>query len=126
MTTPEKLTAKQERFIPYLLEASSLEEACKKARIGKSTAYSWFRSALFRDEVDSRRKEIAEVAFSVLKASVTKATEKLIEQMANPKPTVSIRAAESIIDFAQKAVERDDLEKKIRELEKRIGKKGSE
>ena len=37
------LTDKQLRVIPFLLEAPSIEEGCKRARVAKATVYGWLK-----------------------------------------------------------------------------------
>ena len=118
MNDHEALTVRQLRVVPYLLEAPSIEEGCKRARVGKSTLYGWLKDPHFRDEVDRRRKEIVDLAFERLKANIAKAAETLVKHLDSEKETISIRAAESIIEFAQRAIEVEELEQRIGALEK--------
>ena len=118
MNDHEALTVRQLRVVPYLLEAPSIEEGCKRARVGKSTLYGWLKDPHFRDEVDRRRKEIVDLAFERLKANIAKAAETLVKHLDSEKETISIRAAESIIEFAQRAIEVEELEQRIRAIEK--------
>jgi len=120
MNDHEALTVRQLRVVPYLLEAPSIEEGCKRARVGKSTLYGWLKDPHFRDEVDRRRKEIVDLAFERLKANIAKAAETLVKHLDSEKETISIRAAESIIEFAQRAIEVEELEQRIGALEKTI------
>jgi len=105
MNDYEVLTPKRLRTIIYLLEASSLEEGCKRARVGKATVYRWLRQNAFRDELETRRKEMVGLAFENLKANATKAVQTLMKHLESEKGTISIRAAESIIEFAQRGME---------------------
>jgi Transposase len=118
MDGKEALTVKQIRTIPYLLAAPSIEEGCKRARVGKATVYGWLKQEFFREELNRRRKEVVELALETLKANVNKATEKLVEHLDSEKETISIRAAESIIEFVQRAIEAEELEQRIRAIEK--------
>ena len=118
MNDHEALTVRQLRVVPYLLEAPSIEEGCKRARVGKSTLYGWLKDPHFRDEVDRRRKEIVDLAFERLKANIAKAAKTLVKHLDSEKETISIRAAESIIEFAQRAIEVEELEQRIRAIEK--------
>ena len=112
-----ELTAKQLRVIPHLLAAPSIEEGCKRARVGKATLYGWLKQEAFRGELGRRRKEIVELAIETLKANVTKAAQTLVKHLDSEKENISIRAAERIIEFAQRAVETEDLEHRIQTLE---------
>src|SRR5215510_4978885 len=106
MNDHEELTPKQIRTILCLLEAPSLEEGCKRARVGKATVYRWLRQNAFRNELETRRKEMVELAFENLKANATKAVQTLVKHLDSEKGTMSIRAAESILEFAHKGTER--------------------
>ena len=121
MDANETLTSRQLRAIPYLLASPSIEEGCKRARVGKATVYGWLKQEFFREELNRRRKEVVELALETLKANVNKATEKLVEHLDSEKETISIRAAESIIEFAQRAIEAEELEQRIGALERTRG-----
>src|SRR5262245_25866161 len=118
MDANETLTSRQLRAIPYLLASPSIEEGCKRARVGKATVYAWLKQDAFRDQLDRRRKDVVELAFENLKANVTKAAETLVKQLGSEKETISLRAAESIIEFAQRAIEVEELEQRIQTLER--------
>ena len=58
------------------------------------------------NELETRRKEMVELAFENLKANATKAVQTLVKHLDSEKGTMSIRAAESILEFAHKGTER--------------------
>jgi len=60
------------------------------------------------------------LALDTLKAGMAKATETLVALLDSESEPIQARAAEDIINFAQKAIEHEDLEKRIEELEARI------
>ena len=126
MNDSKALTARQTRVIPYLLGAPSLEEGCKRAGVSKVTVYDWLKQENFRQELKRQRDEMIERALDSLKANIAKATETLVKHLDSKRENISIRAAESIIEFAQKAIEFENLEKRIGALEERInlGSKG--
>src|SRR5262245_27360542 len=115
------LSGRQLRVIPYLLAAPSIEEGCKRARVGKATVYGWSKQESFREELNRRRKEVVNLAFETVKANVSKAAQTLVKHLDSQKETISIRAAESIIEFAQRAIEVEELEQRIGALEKTNG-----
>ena len=49
------LTDSQRRVIPFLLPPPSTEEACRRARINKTTVYEWFKDETFRQELKRQR-----------------------------------------------------------------------
>jgi len=121
---PKTLTAKQARVIPYLLAAPSLEEGCKRARVSKVTVYRWLKQEIFRHELKRRRDELIERALDSLKANVSKATETLVTLLDSKSEPIRARAAEDIIEFAQRAIEHEVLEKRIQVLEERLVQQG--
>ena len=116
----EALSGRQLRVIPYLLGAPSIEEGCKRARVSKGAIYEWLKNETFCQELKRQRAAVVERALDSLKANVAKATETLVKHLDSEKETISLRAAEDIIEFAQRAIETKELEKRIEELERRI------
>jgi Helix-turn-helix of insertion element transposase len=107
--------------IPHLLACPSTEEACRRARINKTTLYEWLRDQTFRQELKRQRDAVIERALDSLKASIAKATETLVKYLDSKRENISIRAAEGIIEFAQKVLEHEEFEKRIEALEARFG-----
>ena len=121
---PKELTSKQKRALPYLLEARSIEEACKRAGVSKATVYEWLKDDVFRNELKRQRNSIIDSAVDTLKANIAKATETLVKHLDSEHENISIRAAESIIEFTQKALEHEELERRIEALEDRLMQQG--
>ena len=124
MDDNEKLSPRQIRVIPYLLVAPSIEEGCKLARISKAAVYEWLKDEVFRQELKRQRDEIIERALDSLKSNIAKAGETLVKHLDSERENISIRAAESIIEFAQKALEHEELERRIEALEARLSQQG--
>ena len=122
MSNNERLTDRQVRVIPYLLTSPSIEEACRRARVHKTTVYEWLKDETFRRELKRQRDAIIERALDSLKANIAKATETLVKHLDSGKENISLRAAESIIEFTQKAVEHEELERRIEALEDKVTK----
>jgi hypothetical protein len=121
---PKELTSKQKRALPYLLEARSIEEGCKRAGVSKATVYEWLKNDVFRNELKRQRNLIIDSAVDTLKANIAKATETLVKHLDSEHENISIRAAESIIEFAQKALEHEELERRIEALEAKLIQQG--
>jgi response regulator RpfG family c-di-GMP phosphodiesterase len=124
MSNDQKLTERQRRVIPYLLVSPSIEGACRRAGINKTTVYQWMRDDFFRQELKKQRHEVIERALDSLKANLAKATETLVKHLDSKRENISIRAAESIIGFTQKALEHEELAKRLAALEERITHQG--
>jgi AcrR family transcriptional regulator len=116
----EALTGRQLRVIPYLLGAPSVEEGCKRARVSKGAVYEWLKDEAFAAELRRQREQLTAIALDTLKASIAKATVTLVKHLDSAKESISMRAAENIIEFAQKAFEYEKLESRISELEERV------
>lgn len=67
-----------------------------------------------------------ERALESLKTNIAKATKKLVEHLDSKRENISIRAAEDIIEFTQKALEHEELEKRIEALEEQIAQRQTE
>ncbi len=109
----EKITVKQARLIPYLVASPSIEEACKRRASDqvRPRSTSGCEDDAFRQELKRQRDAVTERALDSLKASIAKATETLVKHLDSKRENISIRAAEGIIEFAQKALEHEELEK---------------
>jgi AcrR family transcriptional regulator len=119
-----ELSGRQLRVIPYLLGAPSIEEGCKRARVSKGSVYQWLKDEAFKSELRRQREQLTAIALDTLKAGIAKATVTLVKHLDSGRENISIRAAESIIEFAQKALEHENLEKRIQALEERIKQQG--
>ncbi len=104
MDSNKELTPKQKQVIPFLLAAPSVEEGCKRAHVSKATVYNWLKDEAFRQELKSHRDAVIGRALDSLKANIAKATETLVKHLSSRHENISIRAAENIIEFAQKAL----------------------
>ncbi len=115
------LTDRQCQAIPHLLAARSLEEGCRQAKISKATVYGWLKEETFKDEIRRQREEIVTGALETLKANITKATGVFVGLLDSKNESIRHRAAKDIIEFTQKALEHDELERRLDALEAKLG-----
>lgn len=113
----ESLNAKQLRVIPYLLAAPSIEEGCKRAKVSKAAVYGWLKEEAFREELRRQREEVVKGALEILKANVTKATETLVGLLKSQSEAIRRHVSNDIIGFTLKAIEIQELEKRLSALE---------
>ena len=111
-------------MIPFLLACPSIEEACRRARINKTTVYEWLKDKTFCGELKTQRNAVIERALDSLKANIEKAVETLIKHLDSTRESISVRAAERIIEFTQKVLEHEELERRIEALEARLTQQG--
>jgi len=119
MDDNEELSARQLRVIPYLLGAPSVEEGCKLARVSKAAVYEWLKEETFRHELKRHWDAVIERALDSL-ANINKATETLVKLLDSDKQAIRARAAEDIIEFTQKALEHEELERRIQAPEAKV------
>jgi len=115
----DALTEKQLKVIPHLLGSRSIEEACRKARVSKATVYGWLREGAFGEELRRQRDQVVKGALETLKANISKATEVLVALLDSQNEGIRHRTAKDLIEFTQKAMEHEDLERRISSLERR-------
>ena len=118
-----KLTDRQIKAIPHIVSCSTYIEGCEKAGINKTTFYNWLKEPNFKAELDRQRDEIASEAFGVLSQSLTQAVEVLAGLLDNKDDRLKRLAAKDIIDFIIRHREIEDLDERLKEIEKRLAEK---
>jgi hypothetical protein len=73
----------------------------------------------------SAKEEMMRIALDTLKMSMAKAVETLVEHLSSEQENISIRAAESVIEYALRAHENQELETRIAALEERLLQQGN-
>ena len=121
----KKLTARQLKAIPLIVTSPTYSEGCKKAKVNRTTFYGWLKIPRFKTELDRQRDEIAAEAFGVLSQSLTQAVEALVGLLVNTDDRLKRLAAKDIIDFIIRHKENEDLDERLKEVEKRLAEKNS-
>jgi hypothetical protein len=67
-----------------------------------------------------QQRELSRAAIERITAGIAKATDRLLKHLDSAHENISISAAESIITFAQKSLEHEELEQRLQKLERRI------
>jgi len=116
-----RLTAKQEKAIAALLTEGSVAAAATKAGIATSTLFGWLRDPAFDTAYRAARREAVGHAIARLQQLSTDAVAVLATVMADKNTPASVRvtAAAKLLDMALRAVEIEDLEARIDQLEQR-------
>ncbi len=118
-----KLTARQLKAIPHIVSSPTYTESCKEAKINKTTLYKWLKEPEFKAELDRQRDEVAAEAFGVLSQGLTKAVETLVGLLDNKDDRLKRLAAKDVIDFIIRHKENEDLDERLKEVEKRLAEK---
>jgi hypothetical protein len=116
----EKLSRKREQAIAALLQHPSLKEAAKATSVAEKTLRRWLKDEAFIEAYEIARRECLSHATGRLQEATSKAITTLSSVMSNSEsPGAQVGAARTILEFAFRAVERDDLEKRLAALEAR-------
>ncbi len=122
-TKKTKLTARQLKAIPKIVTSPTYTEGCKKAKVHRTTFYKWLKESEFKAELDRQRDEIAAEAFGVLSQGLTRAAETLVGLLDNKDDRLRRLTAKDIIDFIIRHKENEDLDDRLKEVEKRLAEK---
>ena len=122
-TKKTKLTARQLKVIPKIVTSPTYTEGCKRAKVNRTTFYEWLKIPEFKAELDRQRDEIAAEAFGVLSQSLTQAVEALVGLLDNKDDRLKRLAAKDVIDFIIRHKENEDLDERLKEVERRLAEK---
>lgn len=118
MTTNDKLTPKQERFMLALATAPSVTIACERSGIARSTGHKYLKSTTFRKAWRDYRGEIMQQTTSQLQNASLEAVAVLREIMLDgtASPYARQQAAQTVLTMAYKAHEVDNVLEVVEEI----------
>ena len=116
----EKFGRKQEDAIAALLTQRNVEEAARAAGIGARTLLRWLKLPEFQDAYRQARREAFSQSIARLQQGTSAAATTLLKVMIDPNApaSVRVRAADSVLNHASKAIEIEDIEARLSELER--------
>lgn len=119
-----KLNRKQEIAVLALMTEPTLKEAASKVGVSETTIYRWMQLDEFKTMFRNAKRQAVGQATARLQQSSTLAVETLNEIMANKKasPMARVTAAKTVLEFAYKAYELDDLSERLESLEEALNK----
>jgi hypothetical protein len=114
-----KFSRKQERAIEALLSQRSVEEAARAIGIATRTLWRWLEISEFKAAYLRARREAVGQATARLQQACNAAASTLLKIMLDPNAPAScrLRAADSVLSHAAKAIEIEDIETRVAELE---------
>jgi hypothetical protein len=115
----EKLTRTQDQAVAALLLHPTLATAAKAVGVGEKTLWRWLRDEGFSAAYREARREAVAQAIARLQQVATEAVDALRgvrSDTAAPAPA-RVSAAKVMREMAVKAVEVEDLEQRLRQLE---------
>src|SRR4051812_9742880 len=116
----EKLGRKKEEAIAALLSQRNIEDAAKITRVGKRTLLRWLKLPEFQLAYREARKATFGQSIARLQQAASAAATPLLKVMVDPSTPAStrVRAADSVLDHAARAIEIEDIEARILALER--------
>ena len=121
MVSPgSKFTRKMEEAIAALLTQRNVEEAARATGIGTQTMIRWLKIPEFQTAYRDARRAAFNQSIARLQQGSTAAVTVLLKVMVDPAtpPSTRVRAADSVLNHAAKAIEIEDVEVRVTELEK--------
>lgn len=120
----EKLTRKQEQAIAALLSEATVGAAAEKADLAEVTLYRWLKLPDFVAAYREARREVVEKAIAQLQQSSWAASTTLIRLLGSSSDAIRLRAAQTILDQANKGLELIDFEERLAALEQQSEQRG--
>jgi hypothetical protein len=115
-----KFGRKKEEAIAALLTQRNIEEAAKAAGIGANTLLRWMKVPEFQAAYREARRAAYSQAVAKLQQGTTAAATTLLKVMLDQgtPASVKVRAAECVMTHSAKAIEIEDIEARVSELER--------
>ena len=115
-----KFGRKMEEAIAALLTQRNVEEAAKAVGVATKTLLRWMKEPEFQKAYREARRAAYSQAVAKLQQGATAAATTLLKVLLDPSTpaSVRIRAAECIMNHSSKAIEIEDVEARVAELER--------
>ena len=115
-----KFDRKKEQAIAALLTQRNIEEAAKSIGVGANTLLRWMKDPEFTRAYREARRQAVGQSIARLQQATSAAAATLMKIMVdqNAPASTRVRAADSIFNHAAKAIEIEDIEARVSELER--------
>ena len=111
------LSDRQLAALPYLVASPSLSQGARLADIGRTTLYRWMEDDRFRENLGRLRAQAADLAHAELRGLMLKGVLVLAEAMEDTDPGIRLRAACATLNIALKAIDLEDLQRRLDRLD---------
>ena len=115
-----KLTARQQKAIPFIVSSPTYTEGIKRAKISRKTLSEWLKQPEFKAELDSQRKAVTVESFGILSQSLTKAVEVLVGLLDTKDQRLKRLVCRDIIEHFLNYKQNNELEKRLTAIEQRL------
>ena len=114
-----KLGRKMEEAIAALLSQRNIDDAARMAGIGTRTLLRWMKLPVFDAAYRLAKRQAYGQSVARMQQASSAAATTLLKVMVDPAtpPSTRVRAAESILTHAAKAIEIEDVEARVTALE---------
>ena len=115
-----KFGRKKEETIAALLSQRNIDEAARYVGIGTKTVLRWLQLPEFERAYREARRAAFSQSIARLQQASSAAAATLLKIMVDPSAPAAcrIRAADSVLGHAAKAIEIEDIEARVSELER--------
>ena len=115
-----KFARKNEEAIAALLTQRNIEEAAKSIGVGANTLLRWMKEPEFQKAYREARRQAFGQSIARLQQATGAAATTLLKIMVDQSAPAStrVRAAEAIFSHAAKAIEIEDIEARVTDLER--------
>ena len=114
-----KFGRKKEEAIAALLTSRNVDEAAKSIGVSTQTLVRWLKLPEFKTEYRDARRSAFGQSIARLQQASSIAVSVLVKTMVDPTAPHStrVRAADSVLDHAKKAIELEDIDVRVSALE---------
>jgi DNA-binding MurR/RpiR family transcriptional regulator len=118
-----KFSHKMDDAVAALLTQRNIEEAARTVGISTATLMRWMKEVEFEKAYRDARRAAVRQSTARLQQATSAAATTLLKTMIDPATpaSVRIRAAEAILSHSAKAIEMEDIEERVSELERAAG-----
>ena len=117
-----KFTRKMEAAVAALLTQRNQEEAARSVGIGTATLLRWQKLPEFQDAYRQARRQAFSQSVGRLQQASSAAVSTLLKVMvdASTPASTKVRAADSVLAHSARALELEDMEVRVAELERSL------
>ncbi|MBZ5619281.1 MAG: hypothetical protein LAQ69_11250 [Acidobacteriia bacterium] len=115
-----KFGRKKEEAVAALLTQRNIEEAAKTIGVAPNTLLKWMKLPEFQKAYREARRAAHGQSIARLQQATSAAVSTLLKVMVDPNTPAStkVRAADSVLDHSAKAIELEDIDARVTELER--------
>lgn len=124
----QNLSKGRQKAVLALVECSSITEAAKQAKVSRMSIHKWIQEPEFDAAYKQCQKQLVSHAINKIKGAMSSAVATL-KEIAEDKDAYAgarVSASRAILDLGLRAVEIEELEERITELEEHANNGGGE